>query len=111
MLEKQIQINLDAIKLNRTGFSGLAPYYDLAGIYAFLGNKEKSYYWLDEFDAQNGWIKLGLLFYVKRDGLFDNLRNDQRFKDLMESIEKEEKMYRDQMEHSLKREYFQDLNK
>lgn len=102
MLEKQIEINSRKVALNRTGFSGLSPYYDLAGIYSFLGNKEEAYRWLDEFGERKGWIRLGLLFHVQRDHLFDNLRSDQRFQELLARIELREAQYRKQMEESLR---------
>ncbi|MDH3246961.1 MAG: hypothetical protein OEM26_20225, partial [Saprospiraceae bacterium] len=73
-LQKQIQINERKVRLKRTHFSGLAAYYDLAGIYAVMGEKEKAYEWLQKFSEQDGWIKLGLIRYVQYDIQFDNLR-------------------------------------
>ncbi len=102
MLEKQIQINLGKIKLGRTGYSGLSPYYDIAGIYAFLGNEEEAYRWLEEFDDRKGWIRLGLPYHVKRDRLFDNIRGDKRFQDMLAHAEQVETAYRKEFEASLK---------
>ena len=54
--------------------------YELAGIYAFLGNKEEAYNWLREYE------KLGFICgdheYIEVDPLFDNLRNDDEFKEI-----------------------------
>ncbi len=86
-LQKQIQINERKVRLKRTHFSGLAAYYDLAGIYAVMGEKEKAYEWLQKFTEQDGWIKLGLIRYVQYDIQFDNLREDKRFQALIQQIE------------------------
>ncbi len=98
MLEKQIEINLKKIDLNRTGYSGLSPFNDLAGIYAFLVEKEKAFYWLDEFNKWNGWYKMGLLFYIKRNLQFDNLRSEQRFQNKITKVEQKMEEYRQQIE-------------
>ena len=59
-------------------YGQMAARYDLAGVYAFLGNKEAAYKWLREFEKP-GFIR-GLHELIKIDPLFDNLRNDDEFK-------------------------------
>lgn len=49
--------------------------YDLAGAYAFLGEKEKAYEWLEKVNYQN-WI----YNWMRIDPLFDSLREEDRFK-------------------------------
>ncbi len=55
--------------------------YDLARVYAFLGNKEEAYRWLREFEKL-GFIG-GTHESIKTDPLFDNLRNDDEFKEIV----------------------------
>ena len=55
--------------------------YDLAGVYATLGNKEEAYKWLREYEKL-GFLD-GLHEYIKVDLLFDNLRNDEEFKQII----------------------------
>lgn len=53
--------------------------YDLAGMYAYKGDKENAYRILREIDWQ--W---GMPYLIKIDPLFDNLRNDKEFKGLVQ---------------------------
>jgi len=53
--------------------------YDLAGMYAYKGDKENAYRILKEID----WV-WGMPYLIKIDPLFDNLRNDNEFKDLVQ---------------------------
>ena len=53
--------------------------YDLAGMYAYKGDKENAYRILKEVDWN--W---GMPYLIKIDPLFDNLRNDKEFKDLVQ---------------------------
>jgi tetratricopeptide (TPR) repeat protein len=55
--------------------------YDLAGVYALLGMKEEAIRWLTEYERL-GFIA-GMHEYIKTDPLFDNLRNDEEFKEIV----------------------------
>ncbi|MCX6302536.1 MAG: hypothetical protein NTW82_10160 [Bacteroidia bacterium] len=55
--------------------------YDLAGVYATLGNKEEAYKWLREYEKIG--FSSGIHEYIKVDLLFDNLRNDEEFKQIV----------------------------
>jgi TolB-like protein/Flp pilus assembly protein TadD len=55
--------------------------YDLAGVYAFLGNREEAYRWLREYEKLG--FSSGIQEYIKVDPLFDNLRNDEEFKEIV----------------------------
>jgi tetratricopeptide (TPR) repeat protein len=55
--------------------------YDLAGIYAFLGKKEEAIRWLREYERLG--FTSGVLDYIKTDLLFDNLRNDEVFNEIV----------------------------
>ena len=58
--------------------------YDLAGVYAVLGNKEEAYRWLREYEKTG--LGAGLHEYIKFDPLFDNLRNDGEFKEIVKRV-------------------------
>ena len=53
--------------------------YDLAGMYAYKGDKENAYRILKEIDWE--W---GMPYLIKVDPLFDNLRDDKEFKDIVQ---------------------------
>jgi TolB-like protein/Flp pilus assembly protein TadD len=57
--------------------------YELAGIYAVLGNKAEAYEWLEEGvrRAPGFWILVGDL--ANRDPMWERLRGDERFQRLM----------------------------
>jgi len=55
--------------------------YHLAGVYAVLGNKEEAYKWLREYEKLG--FNMGIHEYIKVDIMFDNLRNDDEFKEIV----------------------------
>jgi TolB-like protein/Tfp pilus assembly protein PilF len=83
---EQIKYGTESIKLSRDIASKKAAQYDLAGVYAFLGNKAKAYQYLDEFNTMNfyptWWISL-----AKYDPLFDSIRNEERFQKILQNME------------------------
>jgi tetratricopeptide (TPR) repeat protein len=73
-----------SIQLNR-----LFPafkYYDMAGSYAFLGKKEEAYRYLDEF-AKRKFFPIKIVNLIKRDPLFDNLREEEEFEAIVKNVE------------------------
>jgi tetratricopeptide (TPR) repeat protein len=57
--------------------------YDLATIYAGLGEKERTLAWLERaYEDRSGWLAL----WLKVDPKFDLLRSDPRFRDLLRRI-------------------------
>ncbi|TAL59557.1 MAG: tetratricopeptide repeat protein, partial [Bacteroidetes bacterium] len=83
--KQQIEYSEKSIKLNRVISQRKAAQYDLAATYAFLGNKEKAYQYLDEFDKQNSyplwWVSL-----ARYDPLFASIRNEKRFQKILENM-------------------------
>jgi len=74
LFDEQISSNLDIIESGiETDVRGEA--YDLAGIYAFLGNKEEALKWLQK-SADLGFLPIGL---IERDPLFDGIRQNAQF--------------------------------
>jgi len=73
-----------AIKLKRA-FPAY-KYYDLAGIYVFLKDKEKAYNYLNEFEKKD-FYPLWMVNFIKRDPLFDSIRDEDKFKMIVKNIE------------------------
>jgi len=66
--------------------------YDMAGLYAWRGDKENAYRILRNFDW--GWSSA---YLVQFDPLFDNLRNDREFKEMLSKVLAKKKQQRDQL--------------
>jgi TolB-like protein len=82
---KQIEYCNDAIRLGRPyGLS--AAYYDLAGVYAFKGNKIKAYENLQRFN-QIPRMNLWIIRYIKSDPLFNSIRNEPEFQQIVREME------------------------
>jgi TolB-like protein/AraC-like DNA-binding protein len=60
--------------------------YDLAGIYAFLGDEEKAFYYLSESEKKEV-PTLQLVNSLKRNPLFDTIRDKEKFKLYLRNIE------------------------
>jgi tetratricopeptide (TPR) repeat protein len=84
--DQQIDNCNRSIELGRSYAQKLFAYYDLAGIYAFLGDKEKAYENLRIFN-QRKIIHSWLLHYVKNDPLFDSLRDEPEFQQIVRDVE------------------------
>jgi hypothetical protein len=57
--------------------------YDLATIYAGLGEKEQALAWLEKaYEDRSGWLGL----WLKVDPKFDGLRADEHFHNLLQRI-------------------------
>jgi len=83
---EQIKYGTEAIKLNRYIPSYKGAHYDLAGVYAFIGDKVKAYQYLNEFNTMSfyplWWVSL-----AKHDPLFDSIRNEDRFQKILQNME------------------------
>lgn len=83
---QQIRYSVESIKLNREIARRNYAFYDLAETYAFLGDKEKAYQYLDEFD-KNKSCQLIWVILAKHDPLFDSIRNEERFQKILHNME------------------------
>jgi TolB-like protein len=83
---EQINYGTESIKLGRDIASRKAAHYDLAGVYAFLGDKEKAYQYLDEFDKKDRYA-LWWLAFAKHDPLFASISGEERFQKILRNIE------------------------
>ena len=65
---------------------GLNTYYDLAGVYAFRGEKDKAYKNLRIFN-QTQRIPLWMAMLIKTDPLFNSIRNEPEFQQIVKDVE------------------------
>jgi TolB-like protein len=82
---KQIQYCNDAIKLGRP-YGNCYAYYDLAGVYAFLGNNNMAYENLNLFNKRQrmpNW----LVTFFDNDPLFESIRDEQDFQKIKKDVE------------------------
>jgi TolB-like protein len=75
-----------AIELKRSWGQGLYSYYDIAGVYAFTGEKDKSYKNLRIFN-QIQRVSLWMANLIKTDPLFNSIRNEPEFQKIAKDIE------------------------
>ena len=63
--------------------------YDLAGAYAFLGDKEKAYYWLNKMPYD-----LFITIFIQIDPLFDSIRNEPQFQAVIKKQQRDQEEIR-----------------
>jgi TolB-like protein/Tfp pilus assembly protein PilF len=83
---EQIKYGIESIKLGRSFASTVPVYYDLAATYAFSGDINKAYQYLDEFNTMN-FYPSWLVSLSKQDPLFDSIRNEERFQKILQNME------------------------
>jgi tetratricopeptide (TPR) repeat protein len=85
-LDQQIIYCEESIKRGRDIAHWKAAYYDLALTYAFTGNKEKAYQYLDELTKGNT-CQARWIYYLKHDPPLNSIRNEERFKKILEDYQ------------------------
>ena len=83
---RQIEYGLGEINLGRRQTAAYFSYYDLAGTYAFMGDKTKAYENLRMF-AQKENMPLWMLNYLHADPLFDSIRDEPEFQQIVGEVE------------------------
>jgi tetratricopeptide (TPR) repeat protein len=83
---QQIKYSEESIKLGRNSAQTKSAQYNLASTYAFLGDKGKAYYYLDEFNKSDFYPLIRVIL-LKHDPLFANIRNEERFKKILKNVE------------------------
>ena len=83
---RQIESCNNENKLSGARSKLLLTYYDLAGIYAFRGEKDKAYENLRIFN-HGQVVPLWLVRLLKTDPLFDSIRNEPEFQTIEQDIE------------------------
>ena len=70
-------------RLKRSSASSYIPPYNMAALYAGLGNKDEAFAWLNRAYDQRSFYPAA---YLKVDPQLDNLRSDPRFADLVRRV-------------------------
>jgi len=84
--DKQIEVCL-AVEAQRREWSRLKySYYDLAGVYAFRGEKDKAYQNLRIFNQKKTMSKW-IVVWIKEDPMFDSIRNEPEFQQIVRDVE------------------------
>jgi tetratricopeptide (TPR) repeat protein len=76
----------EIIRLNREGGQRKFAQYDLACIYSVKGEKAKAFQYLNEYSNRN-YTRPIELSLTKNDPMFANIRNEERFKDIVRRME------------------------
>lgn len=82
----QIRNSQESIKLKRYMSLYKGAHYDLAAIYAFLGDRDKAYQYLDEF-SKKSFYPLWWITLVKHDPFFTSIRNDAKFQGILRDMQ------------------------
>lgn len=80
LMNKSIGIYKQLDSLGRLRFAD----YDMAGVYAFMNDRKTAYEILNAWQQRFHW-PWGSPFLIKVDPLFDNIRNDEKFKQLVQA--------------------------
>ncbi len=85
----------ESIKRSRGYASDAGAYFDLAGIYAFRGEKDKAYENLRLYNEKIGELEYkGMIWFFENDPLFNSIRNEPEFQEIFHEVEaKYEKTY------------------
>jgi len=83
---QQIEIDLESIRLGRWNTLQRQAHFDLAKVYAFLGDKEKAYQYLDEVN-KNQSFSLGDVNSFKYSPFLNNIRREPRFQKILKDVE------------------------
>lgn len=85
--DKIINYGTESIRLDRQYAQGKGAQYDLACVYAFTGQKEKAYRYLEECSQLKLVPNWMFMFIKNKDPMFDGLRNEDRYKKILQQVE------------------------
>jgi TolB-like protein/lipoprotein NlpI len=83
---EQKRICEESIKMGRSYSVNFTANYDLAGVYAFMGNRDKAYENLRVW-ARTPVFPLWWVGLIKEDPLFDSIRNEPEFQQIVRDVE------------------------
>jgi TolB-like protein/AraC-like DNA-binding protein len=98
MFAEQIRIFEKELELGRVERND--PHYNLAGIYAFLGDHQKALEHLRQHKFTSG-----LEIYAEKDPLFKDLYNNQEFKMIIQNAKEEKEILRNKIEKTVSENY------
>ncbi|MGC3944799.1 MAG: hypothetical protein QM762_09820 [Chryseolinea sp.] len=90
----------ESIRLKQIQAQWKGTQYDLAGMYAYLGDKEKAFRYLEEVNNQK-LVPYWLFALMKEDQLFDPIRHDERYKKIERDMEDKLKFERGRVQQWL----------
>jgi TolB-like protein/AraC-like DNA-binding protein len=85
-LNQEIRFNLECIRLGRYNTIQRNAHFELAKVYAFLGDREKAYQYLDEVN-KNKSFSLSWVSDFKYNPLFNSIRQEPRFQKIQKDVE------------------------
>jgi TolB-like protein/AraC-like DNA-binding protein/Tfp pilus assembly protein PilF len=83
---QEIKFDLESIRLGRFNSINRQAHFNLAKVYAFLGDKEKAYRYLDEVN-KNQSFQLYWVTQFKFSPLFNSIRQEPRFQKILKDVE------------------------
>ncbi len=105
--DKQVDYCNGQIKLNRPWAQELYPYYDLAGVYAFRGDKVKAYKNLKIYNQRQEPEGLWMVSLIKTDPLFNSIRNEPEFQQIVRDVEARYQAYHESVKKWLEEQGMQ----
>jgi hypothetical protein len=82
----QMEYSNTAISLDRLEARNLWPYYNLAGLFAFEGDRIKAYENLKIFNRRN-MMPLWMVTLIKDDPMFERIRDEPEFQQIIRDVE------------------------
>jgi TolB-like protein len=99
--DEQIDYCNGQIKFNRPWAQELYPYYDLAGVYAFRGDKVKAYKNLEIFNQRQQGEGLWMVSLIKTDPLFNSIRDELEFQQIVRDVEAKHQAFHERVRKRL----------
>lgn len=84
--DQHIQNNRESIRLGRWNAVQKGAYFDLAEVYAFTGDHEKAYQYLDEVIKVQAFPIWWVILF-KYEPLFETIRQEPRFQDILKVVD------------------------
>jgi len=84
--DKQIEYCYNLVKSGRPYAQLFYTYYDLAGVYAFRGEKDKAYENLRSFNKRQR-MPFWMVRLINKDPLFDKIRDEPEFQQIVLNVE------------------------
>jgi adenylate cyclase len=101
--KKQIEFSEEQIRREYGLARNTWAYYDLAGVYAFLGDKEKAYEYLEEYNSKM-FEHSNMVTLFRHDPLFNSIRQEARFQQIYQEIKAKYQCEHDKLQSWLEEE-------
>jgi len=95
-LDKALSYNIKSIELKRARTINFFAHYELARIYALLGNTEKTYYYLDQYNTKV-FYPYSEIIQIKTDPFFNYIRGEERFQAITRNMEEKYRKERERV--------------